>query len=58
MTAMGTLLATLISVFTTITSNVGEVLTLYTENVMLMLLLGLMVSGAIFSFARRLLLRR
>lgn len=55
---MSALMTTLLEVFTSITANVGTVLNLYTTTLILQLSLALMVSGAIFSFARRLLHRR
>ena len=55
---MTELLTNMVSVFTSITSNVTGVLTLYTSCTVLILLLGLKFSGAIFGFACRLLHRR
>lgn len=58
MTDMGTLLVELVKVFTSVTTNVEDVLILYTSCTVLILLLALKFSGAIFGFASRLLHRR
>lgn len=55
---MAALLKDMLEVFTTITSNVSTVLTLFTTCTVLVLLLALKFSGAIFGFASRLLHRR
>lgn len=55
---MAALLTSMVDVFSSVTSNVTGVLTLYTSCTVLILLLGLKFSGAIFGFASRLLHRR
>ncbi len=58
LSAIGNLLVDLVAVFTKITSNVDDVLALFVSSTILILMLGLKFSGAIFGFASRLLHRR
>ena len=55
---MTALLTDVGAIFTYIVGEIADVLTLFTSNVVLVLLLGLMVTGAVFSFAMRLIYRR
>lgn len=55
---MTTLLASMVEVFTQITTSVPTVLGLFTSCTILVLLLALKFSGAIFGYASRLLHRR
>jgi hypothetical protein len=58
LSAIGQLLVSLVSVFTSITSHVDDVLAIFASSVVLILLLGFKFSGAIYGFAGRLLRRR
>ena len=58
MDALATLITGLGSVFTKVTASAPEVLALFTTSTILVLMLGLKFSGAIFGFASRLLHRR
>ena len=56
--AVVALLSSIGEVFTHIVGNIASVLGMFVDNTILVLLLGLMVTGAVFSFAMRLIYRR